>query len=88
LKGTYNTDLIASLYERLPGVTAVPVSGRTTRNYDSVAYVCAGETNGVIQYGFMFGEGDCESGCIGIEYVPARSTQALKTAQMRSGRLL
>ena len=76
LKGTYNTDLIAPLYQTLPGVTAVPVSGRTTRNYDSVSYMCAAQTNGVIQYGFMFGEGDCASGCIGIEYDCYESTAA------------
>jgi len=68
LKGMYNVDLIASLYETLPGVTTAPVSGKTTRDYDSVAYICAARGDGVIQYGFMFGEGDCESGCIGLEY--------------------
>lgn len=86
LKGTYNTEMILGLYKALPGVVSA-ASGVVASDggKGSIQHICAGKVNDAYQYAFKFGSGDCESGCMYIEFDCYQSTAAGVVAPLYGG---
>ena len=86
LKGTYNTELILGLYAALPGVVSV-LSGEVPSDVarGSYQHICAGRVNDTYQYAFVYGSGDCESGCSNVDYYCYESTAAGVVAPLYGG---
>jgi hypothetical protein len=84
--GVLNTNAIAGLYQALPGIETA-ASNVVLSDYPSgsIQHICAGRSGGIYQYAFEFGSGDCESGCIDIDFICYESTAAGVVSPIPSG---
>jgi hypothetical protein len=81
LKGIYDINQIFPLYQSLPGVIPSPSSAGLIGLISQLpqggySYICAGQVDSVNRYDIMRGFGDCEAGCITVEYHCYQSTSS------------